>query len=118
MTPKEKANHLLLRLRDYTEFDIDANTCIYIILSEYLLTIGNDINYQYWREVHKEIKNNIDLFYDNSSLKERVMDDLFELQHKVDKMGFKGQNEHDLFVRDEISDYILKILRDDRKARR
>lgn len=34
--------------------------------------------------------------------------ELEALQDKVDKMGFKGQNEHDLHLREEIADWILK----------
>jgi len=39
--------------------------------------------------------------------KESVMNDIEALQEKVDKMGFKGQNEYDLHLRQEIADYIL-----------
>jgi len=40
--------------------------------------------------------------------KSDIMDDLQELQDKVDGMGFMGSNENDLFRREEISDYIIK----------
>ena len=42
--------------------------------------------------------------------REEIMEDLEQLQEKVDKMGFMGSNEHDLFLREEIADYIEKLL--------
>jgi hypothetical protein len=36
------------------------------------------------------------------------MDDLDDIQRKVDAMGFRGGNEYDLTVREEIADYIQK----------
>ena len=38
--------------------------------------------------------------------REEIMDDLEALQDKVSAMGFRGQNEYDLFLREEIADYI------------
>ena len=40
--------------------------------------------------------------------KHEIMDHLMELQIKVSKMGFKGQNEYDLFLREEIADWLLR----------
>jgi hypothetical protein len=38
----------------------------------------------------------------------QIMDDLDDIQRKVDAMGFRGGNEYDLTVREEIADYITK----------
>ncbi len=39
----------------------------------------------------------------------QVMDDLEELQEKVEDMGFAGSNEFELHFREEIADYIMKL---------
>jgi len=38
----------------------------------------------------------------------QIMDDLDDIQRKVDAMGFRGGNEYDLTVREEVADYIQK----------
>lgn len=38
--------------------------------------------------------------------RDQIMDDLENIQLRVDKMGFKGQNEYDLHLREEIADYV------------
>lgn len=43
--------------------------------------------------------------------KEEIMDAIFDIQRKIDKMGFKGQNEYDLLVRDEIADWIISLTK-------
>lgn len=40
--------------------------------------------------------------------KYKIIDDIEEIQHKVDAIGFKGQNEYDLYLREELADYIVK----------
>jgi len=42
--------------------------------------------------------------------KEEILEDIRQIQEKVDAMGFKGSNEYDLFLREEISDYIIKLF--------
>lgn len=42
--------------------------------------------------------------------REDIMDDLEELQHKTDAMGFVGSNEHDLWLREAIADYVVKLF--------
>jgi hypothetical protein len=37
----------------------------------------------------------------------QIVDDLEDIQERVDKMGFKGSNEKELWTRDLISDYIF-----------
>lgn len=44
--------------------------------------------------------------------REQIMDDLEGIQDMIDKIGFKGQNEYDLTLREEIADYIVGKLRD------
>lgn len=39
-----------------------------------------------------------------------LMDDIEEIQAKVDGLGFMGSNENDLWRREEISKYIVKKL--------
>lgn len=39
--------------------------------------------------------------------KEKVKNDIQVIQDRVDSYGFKGQNEYDLHLREEIADYIL-----------
>ena len=38
----------------------------------------------------------------------QIMDDLEDIQRHVDAIGFRGGNEYDLTVREEIADYIQK----------
>ena len=42
--------------------------------------------------------------------REKIMDDLEDLQHKTDAMGFVGSNEHDLWLREAIADYVVKLF--------
>lgn len=39
-----------------------------------------------------------------------LLEKLEEIQNRVDAIGFKGINEYDLFLREEIADYILDLL--------
>ncbi|RLD55168.1 MAG: hypothetical protein DRJ01_17035 [Bacteroidetes bacterium] len=45
--------------------------------------------------------------------REKIMDDVRDLQEQTDNAGFKGQNEHDLFLRELIADYIEQQLVND-----
>lgn len=38
-----------------------------------------------------------------------IMEHIETLQRKVDAMGFKGQNEYDLHLREEIADWVLSL---------
>ena len=38
--------------------------------------------------------------------REQILIDIEEIQDKVDLKNFKGQNEYNLFLREEIADYI------------
>ena len=40
----------------------------------------------------------------------KIIDDIEEIQNQVDKMGFVGSNEKELWTRDLIADYIVKKL--------
>lgn len=40
----------------------------------------------------------------------KIIDHLQDLQNKVDGMGFKGQNEYDLQLREEIADWLLSQI--------
>lgn len=40
----------------------------------------------------------------------KIIDDIEEIQEQVDKMGFAGSNEKELWTRDLIADYIVKKL--------
>jgi len=42
--------------------------------------------------------------------REKIMADIKKLQDKTDAKGFKGQNEYDLYLREEIVDYIAKLF--------
>ena len=44
--------------------------------------------------------------------REQIMDYIEGIQNMVDKIGYKGQNEYDLSLREEIADYIVSKLRD------
>ena len=44
--------------------------------------------------------------------RQQIMDDLEDIQLRVDSIGFKGQNEYDLTLREEVADYIVGKLRD------
>ena len=54
-------------------------------------------------------------YVDFASLQKPVMkrheliDKINDIQDKVDKMGLKGQNEYDLFLREEIADFIINL---------
>lgn len=39
-----------------------------------------------------------------------LLSEIEALQERIDKMGFKGQNEHDLHLREEIADWIEKAM--------
>ena len=41
---------------------------------------------------------------------EQIKEDIEDIQIKADEMGFQGQNETDLWVRDEIADYVFKLV--------
>ena len=41
--------------------------------------------------------------------KDEIMEHIQLFQRKVDAMGFKGQNEYDLFLRDEIAEWIISL---------
>ena len=40
----------------------------------------------------------------------QIIDDIEEIQEKVNEMGFTGSNEKELWTRDLIADYIVKKL--------
>lgn len=42
-----------------------------------------------------------------------IIDDLKEIQNKVDDMGFKGSGENDLWRREEIADYIIDLIKEE-----
>ena len=42
--------------------------------------------------------------------RERIMEGLEEIQDRVYEMNFQGSNEHDLWLREEIADYIETLL--------
>lgn len=44
--------------------------------------------------------------------RKQIMDDLEYIQHMIDIIGFKGQNEYNLNLREEIADYIVGKLKD------
>ena len=44
--------------------------------------------------------------------RKQIIDDLEYIQHMIDIIGFKGQNEYNLNLREEIADYIVGKLRD------
>jgi hypothetical protein len=39
--------------------------------------------------------------------REQIFDKIEEIQDKVDKMGFNGSNEHDLILREELTDWMV-----------
>ena len=41
--------------------------------------------------------------------RESIIVDIEKLQDKTEEKGFKGQNEYDLFLREEIADYIVQL---------
>ena len=41
--------------------------------------------------------------------RDKIMTEIEAIQDKVDSMGFKGNNEHDLHLREAIADYIEHI---------
>ena len=43
-------------------------------------------------------------------MREEIMDKLEQIQLKIDSIGFNGTNEYDLFLREEICDYIIELL--------
>ena len=45
-----------------------------------------------------------------------IMDDLEEIQEKVENMGFTGSNEFELHYREEIADYIMREFSEREKA--
>jgi hypothetical protein len=42
--------------------------------------------------------------------REYLMDDIEDIQDKVDRLGYRGANEYDLALREEIADYIERLL--------
>lgn len=44
--------------------------------------------------------------------KEEIIERVEEIQDKVDAIGFKGNNEHNLYLRLDIADYITNQLND------
>lgn len=44
--------------------------------------------------------------------REQIMNDIETFQAAADAMNFKGENEHDLFLRESIADYIEKKISD------
>lgn len=43
--------------------------------------------------------------------RDEILEQLESMQEDADKQGFKGQNEYDLFLRENIADYIVKLLK-------
>jgi len=42
--------------------------------------------------------------------REKIFNDIEKIQNKIESKGFKGGNEHDLFLREEITDYVVKLF--------
>lgn len=40
-------------------------------------------------------------------MKSKIMDDIQDIQERVDAIGYKGSNEYDLELREQIAEYIL-----------
>ena len=42
--------------------------------------------------------------------RDEIMDKVEDLQRKVDSMGFRGGNEYDLFLREEVADWLMPLI--------
>lgn len=42
--------------------------------------------------------------------RDKILEEIEAIQDNADNVGFKGQNEHDLFIREELTDFFRDFL--------